>query len=113
MSLLAPKKAIPEVQMWWGRYKEKQQKKSVGGRERRGRNPPLSRFLSFAFFPLRSVLRHSPLSEHLKQANARRKAAIHKEIVFIPLHNEFQKQFKTFRALEEIIKSRGLRHFPQ
>ena len=55
-------------------------KKSVGGRERRGRNPSLSQFLSFAFFPLRSILRHSPLSEHLKQASATRKAAIHKEI---------------------------------
>ena len=66
--------------MWWGRYKEKQQKKSVGGWERRGRNPSLSQFLSFAFF--------SPLSEHLKQASATRNAAIHKEIFFIPQHNE-------------------------
>ena len=74
--------------MWWGRYKEKQQKKSVGGWERRGRNPSLSQFLSFAFFPLRSILRHSPLSEHLKQASATRNAAIHKEIFFIPQHNE-------------------------
>ena len=58
-------------------------KKGLGGRERRGRNRPLSQFLSFAFFfPLRSILRHSPLSEHLKQAITRSNAAIHKEIFF-------------------------------
>ena len=92
-SLLAPKKPIPGVQIV-GQWKEKQQKKNVVARERRGRNPPLSQFLSFAFFPLRS-----PLSEHLKQASARSNATIHKQKYFIPLHNEhkelwrFQKQF--------------------
>ena len=39
-------------------------------------------FLSLFFFPLRSILRHSPLSEHLKQAITRSNAAIDKEIFF-------------------------------
>ena len=68
--------------------RKKAAEKNVGGRGEKGTNPPLYKFLSYAFSPLRSILRHSPLSEHLKQASARSNAAIHKEIFFIPLNNE-------------------------
>ena len=50
----------------------------------------------FPFSPLRSILRHSPLSEHLKQASATRNAAIHKEIFF---YSAIQ---RTQRFLEEL-----------
>ena len=74
--------------MWWERYKEKQQKKALeAGRE--GEEKPFSISIPFfPFFPLRSILRHSPLSEHLKKVSARRNAAIHQEIYFTLLHNE-------------------------
>ena len=64
--------------------KKSKQKKSVGGRERGGRNPPLSLLLSSAFFSLRSTLRlyHYPLSEHLEQASA--------EKILYPTKNEYK-----------------------
>ena len=106
-----------------GSKKSEQEKAArCGVRERGGRNPPLSLFPSFplhfsrffCFFPPLSISRHSPLSEHSRQASAESDAAIYKEKLMLRYTTNtklqrFQNELKPFKALEKITRSKRLR----
>ena len=96
----------PDAQ--WRRCKEKR----VGGRERRGRNPPLSlsQFLSFAFsLSALFIATLHCLNMHLKQASTRSKAAIHKEIQFLFRYTTNTKSCRTVEIPEAVQNLQGVR----
>ena len=80
--------------------KKSSRKKSVGaGQGEKGKKPSSLPIPFFRFFPLRSILRHSPLSKHLKQASARSNAAIHKETLFYSATERTQRAVKIPEAV--------------
>ena len=79
--MLATEEPIPGVRVV-GTVQRKAAEKKRWGQGEKGKKPSSLPIPSFRFFPLRSILRHPPLSEHLKQASARSNAAIHKETLF-------------------------------
>ena len=96
--MLATEEPIPGVRLV-GTVQRKAAEKKRWGQGEKGKKPSCLPIPFFRFFPLRFILRHSPLSEHLKQASTRSNAAIHKETLFYSATERTQRAVKIPEAV--------------